>query len=72
MDVKGDTVVAIPNRDLLLVTGSQNPHGIEKLKQMAKESATAGAYRLTQKLFVYRNGKFDEFKGTAESDGVAK
>jgi uncharacterized protein YtpQ (UPF0354 family) len=67
MDVEGDIVVAIPTRDLLLVTGSQNPQGIEKVKQMVKEASTSGSYRLTQKLFAYRNGKFEEFIGNAES-----
>ena len=62
MDVKGEVVVAIPTRDLLLVTGSQNPQGIEKMKQMVKEALSGGAYRLTQKLFVYRNGTFNEFR----------
>ena len=69
MDVNGDVVVAIPSRDLLLVTGSQNPQGIEKVRQMVKEASTGGSYRRTQKLFVYRNGRFDEFMGS--SDGRA-
>ena len=37
MDVQGDIVVAIPTRDLLLVTGSQNPEGINKMKEMARQ-----------------------------------
>ena len=71
VEVKGDVVVAIPTRDLLLVTGSQDPQGIEKARQMVKEASTNGPYRLTQKLFVYRNGRFDEFIGSAEPDGAA-
>ena len=63
MEVKGDLVVAIPARDLLLVTGSQDSQGIEKIKGIVKEASTGGAYRLTQKLFVYRNGRFSEFTG---------
>ena len=66
MKVKGDVVVAVPTRDLLLVTGSQNPQGIKKVKQIVKEASTGGSYRLTQKLFVYRHGKFDEFREAAE------
>lgn len=61
MDVQGDVVVAIPTRDVLLVTGSQNQQGIEKMKQMVKEASTGGSYRLTERLFIYRDGKFDEF-----------
>lgn len=70
MDVKGDRVVAIPTRDLLLVTGSQDPQGIEKMKLMVKQASTGGSYRLTRKLFVYRNGRFDEFTtGNELEDG---
>lgn len=62
--VNGEVVVAIPARDLLLTTGSQDAPGIEKLKRMVKEASSNGSYRLTQKLFVYRNGKFVEFVAT--------
>ena len=59
--VKGDIVVAIPTRDLLLVTGSSDKEGISKLKARAKKSYDEGTYRLTQKLFVRRGGKFTSF-----------
>lgn len=68
MDVQGDVVVAIPTRDLLLVTGSQNPQGIEKVRKMVNEAVTGGAYRLTEKLFVFRNGRFEEFTGSDKSE----
>lgn len=61
-EVQGDIIVAIPTRDLLIVTGSQNSHGIEKVKQIVQKASAQGSYRLTTKLFVYRDGKFDEFK----------
>lgn len=63
MDVKGEVVVAVPTRDLLLVTGSQDAQGLEKMRQIVKEASAKGAYRLTQKLFVYRSGRFSEFTG---------
>jgi uncharacterized protein YtpQ (UPF0354 family) len=71
MDVNGDVVIAIPTRDLLLVTGSRNEQGIAKIRQMAREASTGGSYRLTQKLFVYRSGKFTEFKDNVELGGAA-
>ena len=70
MEVQGDIVVAIPSRDLLLVTGSENAQGIGKLKLMVAEASKQGAYRLTEKLFVYHNGKFEEFKDGAEVSGA--
>jgi uncharacterized protein YtpQ (UPF0354 family) len=60
-DVHGDVVVAIPNRDLLIVTGSKDRQGIEKMKQLVQKSYSEGSYRLTPKLFAYRGGRFIEF-----------
>jgi uncharacterized protein YtpQ (UPF0354 family) len=65
-DVQGEVVVAVPTRGVLLLTGSRDPQGIEKVKQIVKETWSGGAYRLTQKLFVYRNGKFQEFKESGD------
>jgi uncharacterized protein YtpQ (UPF0354 family) len=71
MDVQGDVVVAIPSRDLFLVTGSRDPDGLNRVKQMAQKASSGDAYKLTQKLFVYRNGRFQEFKEGTEPDGAA-
>jgi uncharacterized protein YtpQ (UPF0354 family) len=68
-DVRGDIAVAIPTRDLLLVTGSGYPEGIRRVRQMAREAFTGGAYRLTQQLFVYRDGHFSEFEDAGEPNG---
>jgi uncharacterized protein YtpQ (UPF0354 family) len=62
LKVKGEIVVAIPSRDLLLVTGSQNPQGLENVRKAVAKAMKANSYRLTDKLFVYRGGKFEEFK----------
>jgi uncharacterized protein YtpQ (UPF0354 family) len=56
--VDGDFVVAIPARDLLLVTGSRNLAGIAKLRELASRAVRASSYHLTEQLFVYRNGSF--------------
>jgi hypothetical protein len=58
--VDGDIVVAIPARDMLLVTGSKNRKGLKAMREMAAK-AMQGAYRLTDTLFVYRGGKFVKF-----------
>jgi uncharacterized protein YtpQ (UPF0354 family) len=60
--VDGEIVVAVPARDILLITGSKNKAGISKLRAAAKDVAEAANYRLTDKLFVYRGGKFVRFK----------
>lgn len=56
--VSGDTVVAVPTRDVLLVTGSRNPAGIAKLREMSAQLAARSPYHLTSELFVYRDGAF--------------
>jgi len=60
--VEGDIVIAVPARDLLLVTGSKNAAGIAKLREIAEEAVSQGSYTLTDALFVYRNGKFQRLK----------
>ena len=61
LEVRGETVVAIPTRDLLLVTGSEDAEGLRKVRSLARQSFGKGPYPLTPKLFVYRQGKLAEF-----------
>jgi uncharacterized protein YtpQ (UPF0354 family) len=49
--VAGNIVVAIPSRDILLVTGSHNRKGIAELKGKVEEVMTSGAYTLTKTLY---------------------
>jgi uncharacterized protein YtpQ (UPF0354 family) len=58
MEVEGEVVVAIPTRDLLLVTGTGHAQHLKYVREMAQKAFSEGSYRLTPKLFVYRNGKF--------------
>ena len=56
--VDGDYVVAVPSRDILLVTGSRNSAGIAKLRELAAQMARQSSYYLTNELLVYRQGSF--------------
>ncbi|HEY8336214.1 MAG TPA: DUF1444 family protein [Tardiphaga sp.] len=58
--VDGELVVAVPARDALLVTGSNNRQGLNAMRAMAAKLAN-GPYRLTPTLFVYRDGGFAVF-----------
>jgi uncharacterized protein YtpQ (UPF0354 family) len=58
--VAGDIVVAVPARDVLLVTGSRNRKGLKAVRAMIPEFMK-GPQGLSEKLFVYRNGKFVKF-----------
>jgi uncharacterized protein YtpQ (UPF0354 family) len=59
--VEGDPVVAIPTRDLLLLTGTKTPGGVARLREIASKSVADSSYRLTDTLFVRRDGRFVEF-----------
>jgi uncharacterized protein YtpQ (UPF0354 family) len=59
--VNGDIVVAIPARDVLLVTGSRDRTGVRKVRELATKLVAEGPYGLTDPLFVYRNGRFTKF-----------
>ncbi|MDB6029015.1 MAG: hypothetical protein JWM68_5238 [Verrucomicrobiales bacterium] len=60
-DVHGEIVVAIPTRDLLVVTGSQDTEGLKKMRDIVHRATAQGSYRLTTKLFVLRGGNLKEF-----------
>ncbi len=55
-------MVAIPARDHLLLTGSKNAEGLAKLREVAARVVRESPQRLTDMLFVYRDGHFVEFK----------
>lgn len=59
--VAGDIVVAVPAKDVLLITGSQNRKGLAALRTLAAKFMSENRYRLTDTLFVYRNGRFTRF-----------
>jgi uncharacterized protein YtpQ (UPF0354 family) len=60
IEVQGDIVVAVPAKDVLLVTGSRNRNGLKAVREMVAK-AVQGPYRLTDTLFVYRDGRFQKF-----------
>ena len=59
--VNGDIVVAIPTRDVLLVTGSRNRAGLKRVRELAAKFVSQGPYELTDTLFRYRDGRFTKF-----------
>lgn len=61
LEVDGDIVIAIPARDTLLFTGSWNTEGLKKLQEAASKTVAESSYALTDRLFVYRGGRFQRF-----------
>jgi uncharacterized protein YtpQ (UPF0354 family) len=60
--VSGDFIVAIPNRDMLLVTGSNNQAGIDKIREITAESYTSGNYPISNHLFRWSGKLFVEYE----------
>ncbi len=60
--VKGEIVVALPARDVVLVTGSEDEAGLRKVREVAARVLREGSYTLTEQLFVWRGGRFVPFK----------
>ncbi|MDP0500809.1 MAG: DUF1444 family protein [Verrucomicrobiota bacterium JB022] len=72
LPVKGEPVVAIPTRDTLVVTGSEDAAGIERLKELVVDAWTRSEDRLTPLLFVYRDGKFETFAAPSGPEETAE
>lgn len=64
--VIGDPVVAIPRKEILLITGSDDAPGLRTLRRTATAAWQEGAHRLTPNLFVHRNGRFEPFPESAD------
>jgi uncharacterized protein YtpQ (UPF0354 family) len=60
--VRGDLVVAIPARDLLFVTGADEPGRVEAMQRTAEMAYRESPYRLTPKLFRHLGGELIPFE----------
>jgi len=62
LEVRGEIVAAIPARDFLIVTGSEDGEGLKVLMAIAEKVTAKAPYRLSTELFVRRNGTFVPFE----------
>lgn len=63
--VKGEIVIAVPARDLVLITGNEDREGLKRLQETIAEINQTGSYLVSDKLFIWGGGKFevyDEYK----------
>jgi uncharacterized protein YtpQ (UPF0354 family) len=60
--VKGDIVVTIPNRDVLLITGSKDKPNLDWIRARAQESYDSSSYQVSSSLFRWNGKKFSKFK----------
>ena len=74
--VDGDFVVAVPSHDSLLVTGSNFPMGIARLRQLARETFEKARHPVTVELLIRREDRWSCFRRgprarTANAPGVS-
>jgi uncharacterized protein YtpQ (UPF0354 family) len=60
--VNGDLVITIPNRDMLLITGSTDKEGIQKITDLATKTYQTGNYPISPYLYKWNGNKFEKFK----------
>ena len=56
--VQSDLVIAVPSRDTLFVTGSENAEGLQRIRKAASETVKESSYYLIPDLFVRKEGKW--------------
>jgi uncharacterized protein YtpQ (UPF0354 family) len=54
--VHGELIVAVPSRDLVVITGSEDAENLKKVREIVKETSAAGSYLISERLFVRREG----------------
>lgn len=54
-EIDGEIVVAIPSRDILIVTGSQAPENLLKMQLSSQEVCRKSSYALTNDMFIRKN-----------------
>ena len=60
-DVAGDLVIAVPNRDMLLITGSEDAIGLDKIKTIASKTFATGNYNISPYLYKWNGNIFVKF-----------
>ena len=62
LPVNGDFVIAIPNRDMLLITGSNDKAGIAKIKEAAAKTFATGDHQVSEYLYKWNGTKFEKYE----------
>lgn len=57
--VNGEMVIAIPSRDLIIITGKNDLDNLEKLRKTIEEVNQTGDHLVSKEIFEYKNGKFE-------------
>jgi uncharacterized protein YtpQ (UPF0354 family) len=60
--VDGDFIIAIPNKDLLFITGSNNQKEIDRIEKIMLNSYNTGNHPISPYLFKWNGKKFEKYK----------
>ena len=60
--VDGEFIIAIPNRDMLMITGSKNKPGIAKIKEIVADSYKTGNYKVSDHLYKWTGKQFEKYE----------
>jgi uncharacterized protein YtpQ (UPF0354 family) len=64
LPVPGQIIVSVPNRDVVICTGSSSLEGVRQLRQIAKaQRAKEPVHGLTEALFVREGNRWELFNG---------
>jgi hypothetical protein len=67
LDLEGDPVVCLPNRNLLLVTGSQNPDAIQAMLRHAEEVVRTKSRPMNPAPLILKDGEVADFSVSENS-----
>lgn len=70
--VKGDIVIGMPCKEILLVTGTEEPGGLAALRQKVDFHFNNGSCPITDRLFVRLNETFIEWTGAVHAPAADK
>jgi uncharacterized protein YtpQ (UPF0354 family) len=59
--VSGELVMIVPSRDLVLLTGTKEEAGIERLRKGVARAFPDNGYRISSSLFVYAGGTWSRY-----------
>jgi uncharacterized protein YtpQ (UPF0354 family) len=62
LKVKGEFLVAVPSRDVLVISGTLEREPLETMRKIVAEVSATASYRISPKLFIRRDGNFEAWE----------
>ena len=62
LKVKGEFLVAVPSRDVLVISGTLEREALETMRKIVAEVSATASYRISPRLFIRRDGKIETWE----------